>query len=137
MGVDRYLLASTVDLIVAQRLIRRVCDHCKKPVQLDELTMKRLKLDPHMAKKHEFFAATGCAICSGTGYSGRLPIFEFLFMTPEIRAAVLQGKSESAIRNMSHVDDNGGLLDSGIRRLMDGVTTAEEVVNATFAEEIL
>ena len=137
MGVDRYLLASTVDMVVAQRLIRRVCEHCKKPAILDELTLKRLKIEPPIVKKHEFFRPGGCAICGGTGYIGRLPIFEFLFMTPEIRSALLQGRSETEIRNMSHVEDNGGLLDSGVRRLMEGVTTAEEVVNATFAEEIL
>ena len=136
MGVDRYLLASTVDLVVAQRLIRRVCEHCRKPVRLDELTVKRLRIDPNVARKHEFFRSAGCAICAGTGYRGRLPIFEFLFMTPEIRAAVLEGRSETEIREMSRSDENGGLLDSGVRRLMEGITTAEEVLNATFAEEI-
>ena len=136
MGVDRYLLASTVDLVVAQRLIRRVCEHCRKPVRLDELTVKRLRIDPNVARKHEFFRSVGCAICAGTGYKGRLPIFEFLFMTPEIRAAVLDGRSETEIRELSRSDENGGLLDSGVKRLMEGVTTAEEVLNATFAEEI-
>ena len=137
MGVDRYLLASTVDLVLAQRLIRRVCAHCREQTSLDERTLRRLKVEPATASESRFYRPRGCTFCGGTGYSGRLPIFEFLFMTPEIRAALLDGASESAIRNMSHSNNEGGLLESGVKKLMEGVTTSEEVLNATFAEEIL
>ena len=137
MGVDRYLLASTVDLVLAQRLIRRVCTHCREQTSLDERTLRRLKIEPAVARKNRFYRPKGCTFCGGTGYSGRLPIFEFLFMTPQIRAALLDGASESAIRNMAHNSNEGGLLESGVKKLMEGATTSEEVLNATFAEEIL
>ena len=136
MGVDRYLLASTLNLVIAQRLVRRICQRCKEPVALDEQTLKHLKIDVQMSEDARFSRGKGCGACGDAGFLGRLAIFEFLIMTPEIREAVIAGESEAKIRAMSKANGYGGLIDSGARKVIEGVTTAEEVINTTFAENI-
>ncbi|MBA7640150.1 hypothetical protein ES703_47815 [subsurface metagenome] len=77
MGVERYLLASSLNLIIAQRLVRKICDHCKEPITLSEEVLKRLGIDPKQAKDSVFYQGKGCTACGEMGYLGRLPIFEF------------------------------------------------------------
>ena len=136
MGVEPYLLASTVNLIVAQRLVRRICERCKEPVTINEQVLRRLNVDPERAKNAVLYHGRGCTACNGTGYLGRLPIFEFLIMDSEIRDKVSIGTSEARIREMSRERGYQGLLGSGIDRMLEGVTTAEEVLGATFTEKI-
>jgi len=136
MGVDRYLLASTLNLVIAQRLVRRICRRCKEPVTLDDQTLKRLRIEGQACENARFYRGKGCGMCGDTGYQGRLAIFEFLIMTDEIREAVIAGESESKIRAMSKQRGYGTLIDSGARKVIETVTTAEEVINTTFAENI-
>jgi type IV pilus assembly protein PilB len=136
MGVEPYLLASTVNLIVAQRLVRRICERCKEPVAINEQVLRRLNVDPERAKNAVLYHGRGCTACNGTGYLGRLPIFEFLVMDSEVRDKVSIGTSEARIREMSRERGYQGLLGSGIDRMLEGVTTAEEVLGATFTEKI-
>ncbi len=136
MGIEPYLLASTLNLIVAQRLVRRICEKCKEPVQLSEEVLKRLKIDPEQAKDKVFYHGKGCNVCNNLGYKGRLPIFEFLVMDAEIREMVISGKNERQIRALSRKKGYGGLLESGISNLMKGLTTADEVLATTFSEDI-
>jgi len=136
MGVEPYLLASTVNLIVAQRLVRRICDRCKEPVAINEQVLMRLNIDPDKAKDAVFYHGKGCSNCNGTGYMGRLPIFEFLVTDSEIRDKISAGTSEAKIREMSRQRGYKGLLDSGVSRMLEGMTTAEEVLGATFTQKI-
>ena len=136
MGVEPYLLASTVNLIVAQRLIRRICDRCKEPVAINEQILRRLNVNMDQAKDAVFYHGKGCATCGGTGYMGRLPIFEFLVTDSEIRDKISTGSSEARIREMSRERGYKGLLGSGVNRMLEGVTTAEEVLGATFTQKI-
>ncbi|MHC4116256.1 MAG: GspE/PulE family protein [Planctomycetota bacterium] len=137
MGVEPYLLASTVNLIVAQRLVRQICDQCKAPAEISPGVLKRLKVTPETAEKSVFYQGKGCKACGGTGYLGRLPIFEFMVMDPEIRDGVSTGASESRIRQMSRERGYQGLLGSGVNRMLQGLTTAEEVLGAAFTEKSL
>ena len=136
MGVEPYLLASTVNLIVAQRLVRRICDRCKEPVEINEQVLRRLNVDSERAKGAVFYHGRGCSTCNGTGYLGRLPIFEFLVTDNEIRDKISAGTSEAKIREMSRERGYKGLLGSGVGRMLEGVTTAEEVLGATFTQKI-
>jgi type IV pilus assembly protein PilB len=136
MGVEPYLLASSLNLVVAQRLVRRICEHCKEPVKLSEEVLKRLKVEPDKAKGATFYHGKGCKACEGSGYSGRLPIFEFLVMDNEMREVLINGGSESKIRALSRKKGYGGLLESGVSNMFQGLTTAEEVLSVTFAEDI-
>lgn len=136
MGVDRYLLASSINMIVAQRLIKRICEHCKEQTELDVEVLSRLKIDPKDAMKMHFYHGKGCNICNHTGYKGRFPIFEFLVMSPQIREGIVGGFDESRIRAMAREAGYESLLACGARKVIEGVTTAEEVLGTTFAEDI-
>lgn len=136
MGVEPYLLASTVNLIVAQRLVRRICERCKEPVAVNEQVLKRLNIDSDRAGDAVLYHGKGCTACNGTGYLGRLPIFEFLVTTDtEIRDKISIGSSEARIREMSRERGYKGLLGSGVERMLEGMTTAEEVLGATFTQK--
>ncbi|MHC4624863.1 MAG: GspE/PulE family protein [Planctomycetota bacterium] len=134
MGIEPYLLASTMNLIVAQRLVRRICDRCKKKVHLGQDVLKCLKIDPEQAKKADIYRGEGCPKCGGTGYLGRLPIFEFLVVDSDIRETLTAGGTEAQIREIARKKDYGGLLESGVSKVLQGLTTAEEVLRVAFTE---
>jgi len=136
MGIEPYLLSSTLNLIIAQRLVRKICDNCKEPVTLSDEVLKRLKINPQSAKDKTFYHGKGCKKCSGSGYFGRLPIFEFLTMDNQIREKIIAGASEMQIRATARQKGYGGLLESGVSKILQGLTTAEEVLSVTFTEDI-
>jgi type II secretory ATPase GspE/PulE/Tfp pilus assembly ATPase PilB-like protein len=136
MGIEPYLLASSLNLVVAQRLVRKICDKCKEPVELNEKVLKRLRVDPSRLKDATLCHGRGCKSCGNTGYFGRLPIFEFLVMDHEMRDLVIAGTSEVQLRAMARKKGYGGLLDSGVTKMLQGLTTAEEVLGVTFSEDI-
>jgi len=136
MGIERYLLASALNLVIAQRLVRRICEHCKEPVTLPEETIKRMRIDPEKAKDVTFYHGKGCTACGGTGYLGRLPIFEFLVVDSDIKDGIIASHSEAQIRAASREKGYGGLLESGAGKVMQGLTTAEEVLRVSFTEKV-
>lgn len=135
MGIERYLLASSLNLIVAQRLVRRICKRCKQPVTLNEEVLNRLKINYEQAMDTVFYQGKGCPACNGTGYHGRLPIFEFLGVDSEIGEMIIAGASESQIRAASRKKGYGGLQESGVSKILQGLTTAEEVIGVTIAKD--
>ncbi len=135
MGIERYLLASTLNLIVAQRLVRRICKRCKEPVKLNEEALKRLNIIQEQKLDAVFYQGRGCAACGGTGYLGRLPIFEFLPVDNQIGEMIIAGASEAQVRAAVRAKGYGGLLESGVKKILEGLTTVEEVIDVTFAEK--
>jgi len=135
MGIERYLLASTLNLIVAQRLVRKICKHCKEPVTLNEEILKRLKVNREQSMDTVFYRGRGCPACGGTGYFGRLPIFEFLTVDSAIGEMIIAGTSEAQIKAAIRQKGYSGLLESGVNKMLQGLTTAEEVMEATFTEK--
>ena len=136
MGIEPYLLSSSLNLIIAQRLVRKICDKCKEPTTINEDVLKRLKVDPARLKNSTLYHGRGCSACGNTGYFGRLPIFEFLVMDHEMRDMVTKGTTESQLRAQARQKGFGGLLESGVSKMLDGRTTAEEVLSVTFSEDI-
>ena len=135
MGIERYLLASALNLVIAQRLVRRICDHCKEPVTLSEEALKHLGIDNERAKDSVFYHGRGCPACGETGYLGRLPIFEFLDVDTDVSEKIIASANESQIREASRQKGYGGLLDSGVIKVLEGVTTAEEVIRIAFTDK--
>lgn len=133
MGIESYLLAASLNLVVAQRLVRRLCNNCKEPVELDDHVLKQLKLSAADAEQATFYRVVGCKACERTGYHGRLPIFEILTMDEAMRKAIIAGANELEIRSMAHESGGGSLLESGAQRVLEGITTAEEVLKVTFS----
>jgi type II secretory ATPase GspE/PulE/Tfp pilus assembly ATPase PilB-like protein len=136
MEIEPYLLASSLNLIIAQRLVRKICEKCKEPATLSEQVIKRLKIDPAKLKNAKLYHGKGCSACGNTGYHGRLPIFEFLVMDHEMRELVTAAATESQLRAASRKKGYGGLLESGVIKMLQGLTTAEEVLGVTFSEDI-
>jgi type II secretory ATPase GspE/PulE/Tfp pilus assembly ATPase PilB-like protein len=136
MGIEPYLLSSSLNLIIAQRLVRKICDKCKETATLDVNVLKRLKIDPAKLKNSAFYKGHGCKTCGNTGYFGRLPIFEFLVMDHEMRDMVTKSAPEAQLRALARQKGYGGLLESGIGKMLAGLTTAEEVLGVTFSEDI-
>lgn len=124
LGIEPYLVASTVEAILAQRLVRRICDHCKQPADLtsEERTALRLTTDL------KAFAGTGCTTCRGTGYRGRTGIYELLMMDDELRTAVHQDASAGHLAGIAVTKGMRTLREDGIRLMRDGVTTAQEIM---------
>jgi type IV pilus assembly protein PilB len=136
MGIEPYLMSSSLNLVIAQRLVRRICEKCKEPTTLSEEVLRRLKVDPDKLKNANFCQGHGCNACGNTGYSGRLPIFEFLVMDHEMRELVTKGGTEAQLRAKARQRGYGGLLESGVIKMLQGNTTAEEVLSVTFSEDI-
>ena len=136
MGVEPYLLSSTINLIIAQRLVRKICEHCKEPVVHSDEVIKRLKMSPEQLKGVTFYRGKGCKNCRGTGYLGRLPIFEFLVPDTEIRDKITNRASEAQIRAIARQRGYGGLLESGVKKILAGQTTPEEVFGVAFMEDL-
>jgi len=128
MGIEPYLLASTLNLVVAQRLVRRICSRCKEPIKLNEEVLQRLEITPERARDAVFYQGRGCKACTGTGYVGRLPIFEFLPVDSDISEKIIASESEAQIRAAARQKGYGGLLKSGVSKLSQGLTTAEEIL---------
>ena len=136
MGIERYLLASTLNLVMAQRLVRRVCERCKQETELTEDLLRRLRISAEQAAGATFYKGAGCAYCNGVGYLGRAPVFEFMPLDHELREMVVEGASEAQVRKAMREKGYTGLLESGVSRLMGGVTSAEEVLAVTFTEDV-
>jgi type IV pilus assembly protein PilB len=136
MGLERYLLASTVNLVIAQRLVRRICRHCKEPSKPDEKILRSLGVNVGITGQTECFHGRGCGACEGTGYAGRLAIFEFLPLDDQLREMITRGASEMEIRSMARQNGYGGLLESAVSRLREGLTTVEEVLRVAFLKDV-
>ena len=134
MGLEPYLLSSTINLVVAQRLVRQICVNCKTSYKADSALIDRLGIDSERFRDAIFYHGTGCQICNQTGYFGRLPIFEFLMMDNDIRKKIVDCGTEAQIREMSHEKGYGTLVDSGVNKMLEGLTTADEIFRVTLSD---
>lgn len=131
MGVDNFLLASTVNGILAQRLVRKLCDHCKESFTPSREWLDTLHFQDDNHERPRFYLAQGCEHCEGTGYSGRLAILELLVVTEQIKQHVMSGDSASTILATAVREGMATLFDDGIHKASLGLTTIEEVVRLT------
>jgi general secretion pathway protein E len=132
MGVEPFLVSSSVSAILAQRLVRRVCDHCKTPYTPSPAEVAKLGLPPG---DHTFFHGTGCAECTQTGYRGRLGIFEILTMDEPLRALILTHPDTAHVREYADRHGVGTLREDGAAKVRAGLTTTEEVVRVCQQQE--
>ncbi len=131
MGIEAFNVASAVNLVVAQRLVRRICKDCKAPHTYTDEEIKVLGDNVEELKQMTFMRGTGCETCSGTGYKGRAGLYEVMAMTPELRRLILRGGSVAEIRDQAVVDGMLTLRMDGIKKISRGVTTMEEVIKET------
>ena len=133
MGIEPFLVATSVNLIQAQRLIRRVCSECKEEHPMPPEALTEVGFKPDEAKSLRTYRGTGCAKCNNTGYKGRVGLYEVLEVTDEIRELILIGASALELRKKAIEDGMITLRESGLHKIRNGVTTLEEVVRETVA----
>jgi type IV pilus assembly protein PilB len=127
IGVEPYLVASSLQLVVAQRLIRRLCPKCKEPAEMPDNIVKQYSLS-----KRDIFQAKGCEYCRNTGYSGRVAIHEFLLINQEIRQLITDREDTSKIQDAGRKTGMKTLTEDGIEKVIEGTTSIEEVISAVF-----
>lgn len=128
MGVPPYLVSSSVLGIMAQRLVRTICKKCKAPYVPNEVELREGGITPEEAAKGTFMKGKGCANCNKSGYRGRQAIFELMMMTPKIRELTFQQASTIDIRRAARAEGMTTLFEDGIRKVLKGMTTVEEVI---------
>ncbi len=138
MGVEPYLIASSVNIIMAQRLVRRLCEVCKKPYTPTKDMLESIGLTEKIAKNITFYQAIGCDECNKTGYKGRLAIFEVMPMSDHIAHLTMERADTGQVRKQALAEGMTTLLDDGVRRIKEGVTTIDEVLSvATIEQEVV
>jgi general secretion pathway protein E len=135
MGIEPFLIASSVTAILAQRLVRKLCDACKQPYTPPDKLLESLDIDQEKAKKIKFYKAVGCFKCMNSGYAGRIPIFEIMIMTQPLAQLVVQRADALKIRNQALKDGMTELIDDGILKIEQGLTTIEEVLSVATAAD--
>jgi len=136
MGVPRYLVGSAVVLVMAQRLVRRVCERCKEIYLAEPDHVAALGEDGATIVGRRIARGRGCLACKQTGYSGRVAVFEVLELNKPIRRMVLDGQNEDVIKQSALSEGLLTLRKSGIKKILDGVTTVDEVRAVTLADHI-
>jgi len=131
MGIEAFNVASAVNLVVAQRLVRRICKDCKGPHTYADEQLSSLGTDLEKLRAIPFMKGTGCDTCSGTGYKGRAGLYEVMALSPELRRMILRGASVSEMQEQAVVEGMLTLRMDGIKKIERGVTTLEEVVKET------
>jgi general secretion pathway protein E/type IV pilus assembly protein PilB len=135
IGVKPFLVASSTRCLMAQRLVRKVCKKCAQPYQLPETEMHALNLTPENLQSATPMKGRGCNDCSNTGHRGRFGIFEIFVIDDETRKLIYDKATSSVLR--AHAREMGmrTLREDGIRKVLAGLTTAEEVIRSTVGDE--
>ncbi|MFA5089077.1 MAG: ATPase, T2SS/T4P/T4SS family, partial [Candidatus Omnitrophota bacterium] len=131
MGVEPFLVSSSVIGIAAQRLVRLICEKCKEPYKPALETLKDLGIEPGVEEGHEFYRGKGCPKCAGTGFKGRMAIFELLPVNEKIRDMIDKRNSADEIKRKAVEMGMKTLRQDGIIKARKGLTTLEEVVRVT------
>jgi type IV pilus assembly protein PilB len=131
MGIEAFNVASAVNLVVAQRLIRRICKDCKAEHNYTDPELAALGTNIESLRKLTFMKGTGCDTCSGTGYKGRAGLYEVMALSPELRRMILRGASVVEIRDQAVSEGMLTLRMDGMKKIERGITTLEEVVKET------
>lgn len=131
MGIEPFLISSSLEAVLAQRLLRRICAHCRKAYLPDVALLQQLDLDPAVLREKEFFRGLGCEHCASTGYRGRLGIFEMLKVDESVRELISEGKPAMTIREEAVLNGMRTLREDGLRNVFTGVTTVDEVIRYT------
>lgn len=126
MGMEPFLVANSIEGIVAQRLVRKICNHCKKPYKPTEIEILELKLDP--LKEYIFYKGEGCQHCLGSGYKGRVGIFEVVDIDQKIKSMIARNLDTSQI--LDYLKENGfkSMFEDGVEKVLKGITTPSEVL---------
>ena len=131
MGVEPFLVAASCNVILAQRLARRICQGCKEPVSIPAQALLNVGFSPEDAKTLKTFKGKGCQTCSNTGYKGRVALYEVMLIKDSLKEAILQGGSAMELRELGRQGGMQTLREAGLQKIREGMTTLEEVLRVT------
>ena len=134
MGVEAYQFVSALNCVLAQRLVRNICVHCKRPAAITRAMLEESALDPALEHRGLFFEGAGCMDCGGTGYRGRTAICELLDLSDNIRELILGRRPTSEIKKAARDEGMRFLRESAVEQVLKGVTTLREINKVTFVE---
>jgi len=134
MGVEAYQFVSALNCVLAQRLVRSICAHCRRPAVVTDALLEESGLDPALADTQTFYEGVGCIECNGTGYKGRFAICELLDLTDRIREMILDKRPTSEIKKAARDEGMRFLRESAVERVLHGQTTLREINKVTFVE---
>lgn len=136
MGVEPFLITSSVILVAAQRLVRKICPNCKESYELDADIAEKYNIKSN-GKKVTLYRGKGCDVCRKTGYKGRVGLIEVLTLTPKIKTLILERAQEYRIRDQGRLEGMSTLRENGVALALNGVTTLDEVVRVTVGDQDL
>lgn len=136
MDVPSFLITATVEAVLAQRLVRKICTECRTEFDPSDDLLMELQLPIEQARQYKFYYGKGCGRCSNSGYKGRCGIYELIDITDEIRDLISESASIDDIRNAARNQGMTTLRESGLKLIFDGVTTIDEVVRETVLEDV-
>ncbi len=134
MGTEPFLLSSTLELVIAQRLVRRICQTCKHGVNMTQEDLKKWLPDPKLYFSQgttTLYEGKGCKTCNDTGYKGRLAVYEFIAVTPEMKELILKNPSTQTIWELAKKQGAHSMFEDGIEKVKNGITTLEELLRIT------
>src|SRR5688500_12132853 len=134
MGVEPYQFVSALNCVLAQRLVRLICSHCKVPVKVEPKLLDESALDPALAHTHTFYEGAGCIECGGTGFKGRTAICELLDLSDRIREMILDRRPASEVKKAAHEEGMRFLRESAVEKVLLGQSTLREINKVTFVE---
>ncbi|MHC4359742.1 MAG: GspE/PulE family protein [Planctomycetota bacterium] len=134
LGVEPFLLTATLEGIISQRLVRRICEDCKTAFQPNETQLMELQLTPEDVKDKNFYYGRGCSRCNKTGYRGRTALFEIMPFNDEIRELIMNQASTNVLRKAAQKAGMKLLREAGLAVVYDGITTIDEVAKETISE---
>jgi type IV pilus assembly protein PilB len=135
LGMESFLITATLEAVVAQRLVRRICTHCKAEYKPTEEQLMELELKPEDVGDQVFYYGKGCDYCNNTGYRGRVGIYEFMVMDDRLRELIMDQASTAVLRREAIKRGMRTLRETGLLAIADGVTTIDEVIKETVFEE--
>ncbi len=135
MGVQTFMITATVEAILAQRLVRRICPECREEVEPAEDMLADLELTPEQVEGKKFFRGVGCNSCANTGYKGRVGLFELMIMDDDLRELIMQNAPTDKLRKAAQSKGMTLLRQAGIQFIFDGTTSAEEIVRETIVDD--
>ncbi len=133
LGLEPFLISATLEGVIAQRLARRICLQCKTPYDPTEQELYELELTASETQGREFYFGKGCKSCNGTGYKGRVALFEMMLVNDRLRDMIMNAGSTAELRSAAREDGMRTLRDSGLLQIYDGISTIEEVVKETIS----
>jgi type IV pilus assembly protein PilB len=136
MGIPAFLITATLEGILAQRLVRRICPECRTEFDPSDELLMELQLPVEQARQYQFYYGKGCGRCNNSGYKGRTGLYELLHVTDDIRDMVTADASVDDIRNFARGQGMSTLREAGLKLIFDGITTIDEVVRETVMEDV-